>query len=93
MSSARRRMKLEDLAYSRLVQELEDWDNEAALACTKALFDTMQAENNSTAVNMLALIGLLAMIIEDTPGLDGKVVVKLLLNAIETNSKIGSTIH
>jgi hypothetical protein len=93
MSSAHRRMKLEDLAYSRLLKELEDSDTEEELACGKALLDTMQAQNNSTVVNMIALTGLLAMISEDIPGLGGKLVVKLLVNAMEMRRKNGSTIH
>jgi uncharacterized protein YdcH (DUF465 family) len=62
MSSAYRRMKLEDSAYIRLLEELIDLD-EAITACETALLDTMQAQNNLTLVNMGALIGLLAIII------------------------------
>ena len=92
MSSAGRRMKLKDSAYSRVLKELIDLD-EAIRTYMETLGGTIEDENNPDLVNMGALIALLAMIIEDIPGLDGKDVVELLLNAIEARRRNGSTIH
>jgi hypothetical protein len=85
-------MKLEDSAYSGVLKELEDSDNEA-LSCMEALYDTIQAENNPPLVNVAALIATLAIILEDLPGPVKEAVVQLLPNAIKTRRKNGSTIH
>ena len=92
MSSARKRMELKDLAYSRLLQELRDLYEEIC-ACVKDLVNTIECENTPDLVKIGALMWVLAIFIVDIPGFDERNAMKLLMQCIEVRKKDCSTLH